>query len=97
MCPTRIDGHTVLFAHKVTQGNVRPAARPVPQVLDLRSQRARGKNGHAVLKLALAPPIVPPLRAKRPSTKSGWADRVPPGMRPWLGVRAWNDLPGLDN
>jgi hypothetical protein len=57
MCPTRIDGHTVLFAHKVTQGQCQDRQRGQYHKCwtCVHNNALAGKNGHAARKPAVMP------------------------------------------
>jgi len=67
MCPTRIDGHTVLFAHKVTQGQCQDRQRGQYHKCwtCVHNNALAGKNGHAALKPVVAPKALAAVSAKR--------------------------------
>ena len=67
MCPTRIDGHTVLFAHKVTQGQCQDRQRGQYHKCwtCVHNNAVASKNGHAGLKPIAAPPALAVAGGKR--------------------------------
>ena len=67
MCPTRIDGHTVLFAHKVTQGQCQDRQRGQYHKCwtCVHNNAVAGKNGHAALKPLALPTVHVAGSAKR--------------------------------
>jgi hypothetical protein len=67
MCPTRIDGHTVLFAHKVTQGQCQDRQRGQYHKCwtCMHNNAIASKHGQAGPKPAIAPGAAAAPSAKR--------------------------------
>ena len=75
MCPTRLDGHRVLFAHKVTHGQCQDRQRGHYHKCwtCAHNNALASTNGHARPKLPTAPIPIPPASepARRTEAKVG--------------------------
>ncbi len=67
MCPTRLDGHAVLFAHKVTQGQCQDRQRGHYHKCwtCAHNNAIAGANGHAPAQLPSLGPVTRPEAVKR--------------------------------